>query len=384
MSSKSFTRWILIGAVAIVAAGGIALMFAPRPVAVDAQPVTTGPIAESVYDQGQARVQEAYVVASPVAGRLARPNLKVGDRVQAGSVIARITPAAPALLDPSLRAQRQAAVAAASAERDRAAAERLRASQALARVQRLAELGYSSRQSLDDARAAARQAAAAAAATEASLNVARAALIGPGASGGGAVPLTAPASGYVTRVLEPSERTVAVGTPLIEISDNSGLEAAIEFLSQDAVRIREGMAAEVYDWGGSGVIEARVRRIEPQGFTKISALGVEEQRAIVLLQFTGPPAEWSKLGPGYRVWGRVYLRRESAAMKIPLGALQRHAGGWAVFRIEAGHARLRPVRIGALTDREAEVLSGLGRGDRVVVFPSDAVKDGVLVKVRAP
>jgi HlyD family secretion protein len=384
MTSKPRLRWIISGVVAAIAVGAVALMFAPRPVPVDAQPVIVGPIAETVYDQGQARVQEAYVVASPVSGRLARQSLKVGDRVQAGAVVARIMPAAAALLDPSVKAQREAAVAMAAADRDRARAEHVRTAQSLARVQRLADQGFSARGTLDDARAAERQAAAAVATADGALAAARAALMGPGSAPGGSISVTAPASGYVTRVLEPSERTVGAGAPLIEISDNRGLEAAIEFLSQDAVRIREGMAAEVYDWGGPGLIEARVRRIEPQGFTKTSALGVEEQRALVLLQFTGPAAQVAKLGPGYRVWGRVFLRREEAALKIPLGALQRHAGGWAVFRIESGSARLRPVGIGAVTDREAEVLSGLTKGDTLVVFPSDTVKDGVRVAVRKP
>jgi HlyD family secretion protein len=142
------------------------------------------------------------------------------------------------------------------------------------------------------------------------------------------------------------------------------------------------MAAEVYDWGGPGILDARVRRIEPQGFTKISALGVEEQRAVVLLQFTGPADQRMALGPGYRVWGRVFLRRETAALKVPLGALVRSAGRWAVYRVEAGKARLAPVTLGAITDREAEVLGGVTAGDTVVLFPPDTVHDGVAVKGR--
>lgn len=382
MASKSRTRWIFIGAAAVVAVGVIALMFVPRPVPVDAADVSRGPIAETVYDQGQARVRDAYVAAAPVAGRLLRIPLKVGDRVAAGEVVARIAPAAPALLDPSVRAQREAAVEAARADLDRAAAEKLRTAMLLQRTQPLADQGVVARQSADDARAAARQAAAAARSAQQALAAARAALIGPGANAGPVVAVTVPAAGYVTEVEEPSERTVAAGTPLIQVSDSRELEAVIEFLSQDAVRVHEGMAAEVYDWGGPGVLAARVRRVEPQGFTKISALGVEEQRAFVWLQFTDPPDRWATLGPGYRVWGRVFLRREASAVKVPLGALQRHEGRWAVFRIEGGRARLRPVSIGAITDQEAEVLGGVVPGDRVVVYPSDAVKDGARVSVR--
>jgi HlyD family secretion protein len=175
-----------------------------------------------------------------------------------------------------------------------------------------------------------------------------------------------------------------MGAPLVEVSDQMGLEAAIEFLSQDAVRIRAGMPAEVYDWGGPGVLRAVVRRVEPQGFTKTSALGVEEQRVLVLLQFTGPPQGWAALGPGYRLWGRVVLRRAPAAVKAPLGALVRKDGGWAVFRITNGRARLVPVTVGAMTDRDVEVRAGLSPGERVVVFPSDKVRDGGRVRVRRP
>ncbi|MBS0411516.1 MAG: efflux RND transporter periplasmic adaptor subunit [Proteobacteria bacterium] len=383
MAAKSRTRWILIAAVAVVAVGGVAVMFLPRPVAVDVATAGRSEIAETVQDQGQARVREAYVVAAPVAGRLERTPLKVGDTVRAGAtVVARLRPAAAGLLDPSVRAQREAAVGAAKADLARLQAERVRTAAELARVRPLAEAGYASRQSLDDAQAAAVAAQNAEAAARSQVAAAQAALLGPQATGQGLVVLTAPASGYVTRVIEPSERTVQMGAPLIEISDGHSLEAAIEFLSQDAVRIREGMAAEIYDWGGPGVIAAKVRRIEPQGFTKTSALGVEEQRAIVLLQFEAPPAAWSRLAPGYRVWGRVFLRREPAALTVPLGALARQAGGWAVWRIEAGRARLRPVRVGTMNDRQAEILGGLAAGDRVVVFPPDTVHDGVAVKAR--
>lgn len=175
---------------------------------------------------------------------------------------------------------------------------------------------------------------------------------------------------------------MALGTPLVEIGDRHGLEAAIEFLSQDAVRLREGMAAEIYDWGGGAPLPAIVRRVEPQGFTKVSALGVEEQRVLVLLQFTSPAGGQSGLGPGYRVWGRVFLCRESAALKVPLGGMVRSGGGWAVFAVRGGRARLIPVDVGALTDRDAEIRRGLRAGETIIVFPSDKVRDGVRVRRR--
>jgi HlyD family secretion protein len=350
---------------------------------VDAAAVVRGPIAETVYDQGQARVRDAYVAAAPVAGALQRIALKVGDRVTPGEVVARIAPAAPPLLDPSVKAQRQAAVAAAAADLRKALAEQTRTALVLARTRPLVAVGATSRQSLDDARAAADQAAQSARSAAESLAETRAALIGPGVRGGEVVPVTASAAGWVTRVMEPSARTVTAGTLLLEVSANQGLEAVVEFLSEDAAKVRAGMAAEVYDWGGP-TLRARVRLVEPEGFTKVSALGVDEQRVYVWLTITDPPATWAALAPGYRIWGRVFLRQSPRALIVPLGALQRHAGGWALYRIEAGRARLTAVTIGAITDKDAEALSGVAEGDQVIVFPSDQVTDGVGVAVRKP
>jgi len=389
-------RWVIVGGLGVVLALGLVWLYLPRPVPVETAAVTRGAIDERVEDQGKARVREAFLVAAPVSGRLARIELHVGDQVTAGrSVVARIRPSLADLQDPRTRAQAEAAIAAASAAvtaaaayGDQVAAEARRADADLQRTRALAGRGFASAQALQTAETAARTAGAAVRAARAELAVhraelvaARSALTGPEAGDGKAVEVIAPTSGYVTRVIEPSERTVAMGAPLVEIADKSGLETAIEFLSQDAVRIREGMSAEIFDWGGEGTIPAQVRRVEPQGFTKVSALGVEEQRVLVLLQFTGAPDKWTKLAPGYRVWGRVFLRREPKAIKAPLGALVRADGGWAVFRVVDGHARLRRISVGALTDREAEVIKGLEVDERVVVFPSDKVRDGVAVKV---
>ncbi|HEX3408084.1 MAG TPA: efflux RND transporter periplasmic adaptor subunit [Caulobacteraceae bacterium] len=375
-------RWIVIGAAGLGALLLVAL-FIPRPVQVDAASVVRGPIAEAVYDQGQARVRDAYVAAAPVGGALQRISLKVGDRVTPGEVVARIAPASAPLLDPSVRAQREAAVAAAAADFKKADAERVRTALVLERTRPLIGVGASSRQSLDDAKAAADQAAQAARSAAQALAEARAALIGPDARGGQLVDVTSPAAGWVTRVMEPSARTVTAGTQLIEVSAGQGLEAVVEFLSEDAAKIRPGMAAEVYDWGGAP-LAARVRLVEPSGFTKVSALGVDEQRVYVWLTIADAPANWAALAPGYRIWGRVFLRQSSHALIVPLGALQRHAGGWALYRIVGGRARLTPVSIGAITDKDAEALSGVSEGDQVVIFPSDQVKDGVGVSARKP
>lgn len=396
-SGSKWARWALgLAAVGGVAAA-LALMFAPRPVAVDVGVVARGPIAETVADQGYAQVRDAYLVSAPVAGRLERITLRVGDRVVAGSTpVAKIRPASAELLDPRARARAEALVAvagaaavAAEAQQEQLSARARQAQRDAVRQRELFDAQVASRQAMETAQAEAATSAAAARAAGAQLQVrrselavARAALLGPEAEGAGVVNVTSPASGHVTRVVEQSERIVQLGAPLVEVSDQSGLEAAIEFLSQDAARIREGMPAEVFDWGGPGVLPAVVRRVEPQAFTKVSALGVEEQRVRVLLQLTGQSSSWTGLAPGYRVWGRVILRRAADASKVPLGALVRQDGDWAAFRIERGRARLTKVRVGAMTDREAEVTAGLSPGDRVVVFPSDRVRDGARVKAR--
>jgi HlyD family secretion protein len=397
MARKGFIRWILIAGFALAVAALLAFLLAPRALKVDEAAVGRGPIAETVSDQGWARVRQAYVVSAPLAGRLERVPVEVGDTVSAGdTVVARLRPMAPEFLDPRARAQAEAAIAAArsamaaaQADRDRLQAEAVRSQGELQRQADLAQRGFASRQALDNAKAAADAARHAVLAADAAIRARRAELIsaqsaltGPEATATGLVSVTSPASGVVTRLLQQSARTVTAGEPLVEIGETRGLEAQIEFLSQDAVKIRAGMLAEIYNWGGPKPIPAQVRLVEPQGFTKISALGVEEQRVLVMLQFTGPPSTWAGLEPGYRVWGRVFLRRAPNAVVAPLGTLVRDSGGWAVFRVESGRARLRPVKVGALTDADAEILGGVAPGDQLVLFPSDRVKDGARVVLR--
>jgi HlyD family secretion protein len=397
MRRKPHLRWMIL----VVFAGALAVLLgallAPRPVAVDAADMRRGPIAETVSDEGVARVRQSYVVSAPIGGRLERLPLEVGDPVEANrTVVARLRPVSAEFLDPRARARAEALIAAArsamasaSAQRDRLAADAARARTDLQRQETLSAKGFTSRQALDNARTAAEVARNAVLAADADIRsrraevtAAEAALTGPEALAAQTIAITSPASGVVTRLLQQSERTVIAGAPLVEIGATTGLEAQIEFLSQDAVRIRPGDKAEIYDWGGPKDIPAEVRLVEPQGFTKISALGVEEQRALVMLQFTGPPSSWAGLAPGYRVWARVYLRRTPSALLAPSGALVREAGGWAAYRIEGGHARLRPVQVGVITDRDAEILQGLSVGDRLVLYPSDKVRDGVRVKPR--
>jgi HlyD family secretion protein len=395
--TRTSSRWLVVSTLGLAAGGALVFLFWPRPVDVDTETVGQGALADVVADQGVARVRQAYVVSAPVLGRLERLPLEVGDRVVANkTVVACIRPAAPEFLDPRSRAQAESAVqaarsalAAATAQRDRLAADSTRAQEQLRRISELARQRVVSPQELENAKADADAAANARRAAEADIltrqaNLASAQLVlaTPKAGTAQAVTVTSPASGVVTRLLQQSERTVALGTPLVEIGDTSGLEAAVEFLSQDAVKIRPGAKAEIYNWGGPADIPAEVRVVEPQGFTKVSALGVEEQRTLVILQFTAPPASWTGLAPGYRVWGRVYLRECASAVLAPLGALVRDSGHWAVYRVEHGRARLRVVQPGTLTDRTAEVISGVEPGDVLIMYPSDQIRDGLRVTPR--
>ena len=344
-------------------------------------------------DCATARVRKAYVVSAPVAGRLERLPLEVGDPVMAGRTIAaRLRPIAATPLDPRSRAQAAAAIAAAraalasaQAQQARLTADAVRTTGELARLRAL-QKGFIAQQDLDNAQAAADAAREAVRAADADVDARRAdlasaesAFTNPQALGHEVISVYSPASGVVTHLLQQSERSVAAGEPLIEIGDTEGLEAQIEFLSQDAVRIRPGQRAEIYNWGGPRPIAAEVRLVEPQGFTKISALGVEEQRALVMLQFTGGPERYAGIAPGYRVWGRVFLREAPDAVLVSTGALVRSKGDWAVFRSEGGRAHLRRVHVGILTDRDAEILEGLSPGDAVVDYPSDQVVDHVKI-----
>ncbi|MBU6373936.1 MAG: HlyD family efflux transporter periplasmic adaptor subunit [Alphaproteobacteria bacterium] len=389
------SHWRAVAAaIALIAVASF--LFAPKALPVDVAPVVRGAIADTVADQGVMRIREAYIVSAPVAGRLERLRLKVGDRVEPEQVLARIRPMSSDFLDPRSQAQARAAVASAEAayaaslaQTRSAAAARELAERQLTRTTQLAASGIASRQALETAQIEARTARSAeqaaraqARAREADLQVARATLLGPSASGSGAtLDLTSPARGLVTRVFQESERPLSAGAPILEIGDRGGLEAAIEFLSEDAVRIREGLPAIIYDWGGPP-LRAQVRRVEPQAFTKVSALGVEEQRVLVLLQISEPPERWSGLGAGYRVWGRVTLRQTQAATLAPFGALVRSGPDWAVFVLDRGRARLTPVHVGAMNDTAVEILDGVAAGTDVIVFPSDKVRDGALVRAR--
>jgi HlyD family secretion protein len=343
--------------------------------------------------EGKTRARDRFVVAAPVSGRLARINLHRGDGVRRDEVIARIDPLPMAPLDPRQVAEAKARVATAEqlkneadAVAERARADCEQAGRERARAERLVETGDISRQDFERIRNAAltcqQQIEAAkyrARAAASEVEVAKAALIAverAGQSGAAATVLVrAPVSGQVLRVAEESERVVMAGAPLVELS-NPSLEIVIEVLSIDAVKVKPGSSVLIEGWGGGQTLEARVRLVEPSAFTKISALGVEEQRVNVIADFSDPDAP---LGDGYRVEARIVIWETNEVLKAPLSALFRSGQSWNVFVVENGLAKRREVEPRHRTDFEVEILNGLREGESVIAHPSNLVTDGVRV-----
>ena len=392
--------WLPIGLAVAVA---LALAFRPEPVAVETVTVGRGPLLVAVDGEGVTRAREVYVVSAPITGRLLRVDLEVGDRVVGGETeVARILPTAPSLLDVRTREERRAAVHAAeaalklaAAEGDRAAAEVDYARTEYGRTRRLVDQDAVSPAALDRARLELRTAEAALARAEAEQEVrrfrlenARAQLMEPGGEPETAeaccVPVWAPVDGAVLAVVQESENVVAAGAPLVEIGDPGDLEVVVDVLSRDAVRLAPGARAIFENWGGDEPLAGEVRRIEPTAFTEISALGIEEQRVNIVVDFIGPRARWARLGHGFRLDARLVVAEVADAARVPVTALVRgEDGGWRVYRVVDGRAREVAVEIGRRNDERAEVRAGLAAGDVVVRFPSERIADGTLVRARS-
>lgn len=393
-------RWLLghkkLIAAVLVVAGIVAAAMWPESIEVDLAKVTKGALQVTLDEDGETRVRDRFVVSAPVSGRLQRIELEPGDRVVRGkTIVARLAPAAAPLLDPRTRSEldagvdaARAAVGQAQAERDRAAAALARARTTLTRQQELMKAGAISADDLEAAQTGVRTAEEASRAaeftvsrTQSELDAARARLA-PTASSRATVDVVAPVDGVVLKRVRESETVVPVGDPIIEIGDPSRLEIVADFLSTDAVRIMPGSAVRIEQWGGSGALNGRVRRVEPSGFMKVSALGVEEQRVNVIIDLVDPPAAARSLGDGYRVEVRVIVWHGEDVLKVPVGTLFRRGEGWAVFRVESDLARLQPVRLGERNDVEGQILEGLSEGHTLVLHPPDTLKDGSRVKAR--
>jgi len=378
-------RLLLWGAVAIALAAVLAVAFWPRAVEVELATVDRGTVREELVDEGRTRMREVYVVAAPVSGRLLRVAVEPGDAVRAGESIARMTRGATGFLDARIEAEARAALAAAGARRSAVSAERELAATEAARMTTLARDRLVAASARDAAVTRLRAAEASEQAAVADERRARSALLsaGVGADAAGATfpvasPVASPVAGVVLRVAQESEAVVAAGTPLIVIGDPTEVEVVAEFLSQDAVRFAPGARASLENWGGPPVA-AVVHRVEPVARTKVSALGIEEQRANVVLRFAAPPPAPLR-AHDFRVDARVVVAESQGALRVPLGALFRRDGGWAVYRERGGRAEAVPVEVGIQDATHREVLSGLTEGERVVLFPSADVADGVALK----
>jgi HlyD family secretion protein len=400
--------WILVVALGL---GGLAWYAWPQPVPVDLAVVGKGPMDVTVDDDGKTEVRHVYVVSAPIGGKVLRishpPGYEgvsrhVGDQVTANeTVVAVMQPMTPGFVDVRSREQIQDAVAAADASVKQAQSEVRRLEAAvefyrteLARAQTLARTQSVSAQALDKAKFDAQTNEAALASAKAQVEVWQkvseslaAQLIDPASTAARTDPsccieVRAPATGRVLKIIQDSEAVVQPGAPLIEIGDPMDLDVIADLLSSDAVQISSGAPVRIDGWGGPPV-NGRVTRVDPAGFLKVSALGIEEQRVRVTIDFVDPPEVWSRLGHDYRVVVHVTTWSADDVLTVPVGALFRKGDDWAVFAVRDGRARISAIRIGHRNNRIAEVTSGLTAGDAVVLHPSDRVSDGTRIAERS-
>jgi len=387
---------------ALAVAAALAWGFWPGPVPVEGVPVVRAPLQVTVEEEGRTRVKDRFVISAPVAGYLRRIQLEVGDAVTQGQTLAVMEPLRPEVLDPRSRARAEAQVAAAQAAlkgaEEQVVSKRAEDAYAQAeyrRKQKLLKDALVSQGDLDQAQTLARQSVAARRSAEFAVEVARFDLeaaqtalqySGAGAGAGAqeqeTVKLRAPVASRVLAIYHESEGVVVTGEDLLAIGDPAALEVAVDVLSADAVRIHPGGAVQFQRWGGEQPLDGVVRVVEPTGFTKISALGVEEQRVWVIADIISPREQWQQLGDGYRVEAHFILWEGLDVLQIPASALFRHGGGWAVFAIRDGRARRVDVQTGHSNGLVTQVLSGIEAGETVIAHPDDRVEDGVRVDMQ--
>ncbi|MFM1767587.1 MAG: putative efflux system component YknX [Verrucomicrobiota bacterium] len=371
-----------LGAALLVAL--LAFGLSPRPAPVETGRVVTGPLRTSVNEEGKTRIRQRYVVAAPVTGQLRRIPFKAGALLQSTSVVvAVVEPLPPALLDARTRALAEARRDSAAAQLERAKAQHEYTQTELKRAQQLVRAGTASPQELDkaqwnDVSAGREEAAAAAALRQAEAELAEFDV--PIGAPRPPVELRAPVCGKVLRVFEESARVVPAGTPLLEVGDPADLEVLVEVLSRDGAAIQPGTPAELEQWGGGEPLRARVRHVEPAAFTKVSALGVEEQRVYVVADLLTPPEQRGNLGDNFRVEARIITWQADRVLKVPSGALFRRGSQWHAYVVEDGRARLRPVKVGHGSGIETEILEGLQEGEQVILYPGDRVEEGRRVR----
>lgn len=406
--AKSSSKWLrrglaLLLVIGVVAATVFALL--PKPIAVELHVLERGPMRVTVDEDGQTRVIDRYLVSAPLAGSVGRMALHPGDRVEQGLMLTSIEPSAPPLLDARTRAEAEARLKATEAGKRQAAAAVARAKTAAefaaSERERIAELVgkgtyaprnlevaefelRSRKQELESATFGQRVAQyeyELARATIRRMDDYAAKPSGEQADDAGpAVHVHAPISGTVLRVMHENEGVVGPGTPLLELADANALEVVVDVLTSDAVRIERGASVVLHGWGGEQALSGRVRLVEPSAFTKLSALGVEEQRVNVVIELVDAPA--LPLGDGYRVEVSIVVWQGEDVLQIPVSALFRNGDGWAVWVVEDGVARQREVEVGHRHGLRVEALSGVEAGERVIVHPPDSVADGVEIEAR--
>jgi HlyD family secretion protein len=369
-------RWLpYVLALTLIAALAIGLR--PKPAPVETARATTGPLRATVSEEGKTRIKQRYIVSSPVTGQLRRVPFKPGATIAAGDVVAAIEPMASSPLDTRSRAL-------AEARRDSAVAtlEKTRAAHALSvnelkRVQRMFDAGTVSPQDLEGSQLRETAASREVVAAEGILRAVTAelAIVGPDTIPS-LIEVRAPAAGRVLHVFQESERPVSAGTPLLDVGDPADLEVVIELLSRDGAALAPGARVELEQWGGPKPLEARVRLVEPAAFTKISALGVEEQRVNVVADIVTPVAERATLGDNFRVEGRVIVWESDKVLKVPVSALFRRGNESAVYVVRGGKAVLVPVEAGRSSGNEVQITKGLDEGEEVILYPGDRVSDG--------
>lgn len=391
--------WVWVGG-AVLALGLLGWALTPRPQSVDVATVTQGPFEAGIEEEAKTRVMDRYLVSAPLTGRWLRPQLREGDRVEIDAVLGAIQPSPAPLLDARSRAEAAERAGAADAAQPRAQARLAaagvavaQAEQALKRTESLAGQGFVAASQRDDARLALEAARQEQRSAQAEVHIAqhelaqaRAALQAHGAGATRSFELRAPVAGQVLRVQQPSEGLVVAGQALMELGDVSRLEIVAELLSTDALQVRPGQAVRVERWGGQGVLEGQVARVEPGGFTKVSALGVEEQRVRVIVRLLSPPERWRGLGDGFRVVVRVLTHQQDQAVLVPVGAVFPLPGGepgrYAVFVAEGGRVRQTEVKLTARNATVAWVSQGLSPEAQVVVYPPPTLADGARVRAR--
>ena len=406
-------NWVRRAGWALVLAAGVAglIWFAwPRPVAVDLATVTRGPMEVTIDDEAKTRIRHVYTISAPIAGRVLRLShpfgsrgfsIHVGDQVIANdTVVAVMQPAAPSFIDVRSREELRAAVAAAEASVTLAEAEVRRIEATLEfsrgdlrRAEALLRTDAISAKALDKAKLDVATNEAALASAKAQLDVRRserasiaARLIDPStvtaqSNSSCCIQIRSPVTGSVLKIIQDSEAVVPAGAPLVDIGNPLDLEVIADLLSTDAVQIKPGSPVRIDGWGGSP-IQGRVTRVDPAGFLKVSALGIEEQRVRTTIDLVEPPEVWARLGHDYRVIVHVTIWNAESVLTVPVGALFRQGEDWAVFAVKDGRARTTVVSIGHRNNRTAEALSGLSEGEKVVLHPSDRVKDGVAIEQR--